>query len=241
MQFSPASYQPLVRTENVLSDKHRSPLLFPGHGSCSARRSVCAAEPEGRGSPPQGLAQGRPRLLLRSTVCFSAILLSLFLLKSSGGRKLGRTQIRTTATGIILVTLTDPTKIALTLMFLCTLVGEKTQLAPFPLSHPVCASLKQLAPADRTPLPTHGLCRRHLNRPFYAAARAAGRRRPSSSGLTQPRARRNLAIPDISSGSREQRHPSASPSQPSWASPWAAPCREDCVHISPSTYTQPCS
>lgn len=42
----------------------------------------------------------------------------------------------------------DPIKITLTLMFLCTLVEEKAQLAPFPLSHAVFASLKRFAPAD---------------------------------------------------------------------------------------------
>lgn len=74
----------------------------------------------------------------------------------------------------------DPIKITLTLIFLCMLVEERAQLAPFPLSHPVFASLKQFAPADWITLPTHWVCHKRclafsaLNRPFCPCCTCGG-------------------------------------------------------------------
>lgn len=77
----------------------------------------------------------------------------------------------------------DPIKITLTLMFLCTLVEEKAQLAPFPLSHPAFASLKHFALQPASP----GQCASSHSQPWtspMATAVLAGEcTDPSSSGL----------------------------------------------------------
>lgn len=77
----------------------------------------------------------------------------------------------------------DPIKITLTLMFLCMLVEEKAQLAPFPLSHPVFASLKLFAPADWITLPALWVCHKccfafaALNRSFCHCCTCGGTER----------------------------------------------------------------
>lgn len=53
MQFSPASYQLFVRTKNMISDKHRSLLLFTGIPNALSRHGEAAT-----GAGQQGRDRG---------------------------------------------------------------------------------------------------------------------------------------------------------------------------------------
>lgn len=171
----PCPHQLFLRTKNMFSDKQRSFLLFlgihkaasraalpslPQPRSCSARRAVRLGHAMNMKRTQQSLLRGlREELLghMCSKASLSSISLHRFFCHSPVFIPSKQKSRRETAQNVDLHYFnrhntchcySDPIKITLTLMFLCTLVEEKTQLASFPLRYPVFATWKQLALED---------------------------------------------------------------------------------------------